>query len=249
MATVRGAFVGAARWVADRDIAVLLAVLVVVLGVLGFIRLADAVKGQHTQGFDERILLALRNPADPSQLAGPWPAREFEIARDITALGGRTVLTLVTLSVAGFLLISRRRHAMWLLLLAVVGGTLASALLKDVFDRPRPTVVPHLMVEHSPSFPSGHSMLSAVVYLTLGSLLDRFLPQRRLKLYVLTLALLLTCLIGLSRLALGVHYPTDVLGGWTAGLVWAVVCWMLARHLQIRGAVEKDTAARCAEDP
>src|SRR5205085_9940078 len=106
------------------------------------------------------------------------------------------------------------------------------------FDRPRPSVVPHLSHVMTSSFPSGHSLLSAVVYLTLGSLLARLVGPPRLKLYFLGVAVLLSFLVGLSRVYLGVHYPTDVLAGWAAGLTWAVLCWLLARYLQHRGAVE-----------
>jgi undecaprenyl-diphosphatase len=116
---------------------------------------------------------------------------------------------------------------------------LLSTLLKDVFDRPRPSVVPHLSYVATSSFPSGHSLMAAVVYLTLGSLLARLVQSARLKLYFLSVAVVLACLVGMSRVYLGVHYPTDVLAGWAAGLAWAVLCWLLARYLQQRGAVEK----------
>jgi undecaprenyl-diphosphatase len=242
MATVRGAAGAAVRWVLSRDLAVLLAVLLVVVCVLGFLRLADAVTEGHTLRTDERILRALRDPSDPARLAGRWPDEELEVAHDVTALGSVSVLTLVTLITVGYLLICRMHHAVWLLLLAVVGGTVLSFALKDYFERPRPEVVPRLAAVQSPSFPSGHSFMSAVVYLTLGSLLDRFVRPRRVKLYFLAVAILLTALVGCSRVVLGVHYPTDVLGGWAAGLTWATLCWLLARQLQHRGAVEKDTA-------
>ena len=107
-------------------------------------------------------------------------------------------------------------------------------LLKRVFDRPRPTVVPQLIVETSPSFPSGHAMMSAVIYLTLGTLLAQLCPRWRERVYVLTVAGVLAVLIGLTRLYLGVHYPTDVLAGWTVGLAWALTSGLLARGLRRR---------------
>jgi undecaprenyl-diphosphatase len=123
-----------------------------------------------------------------------------------------------------------------------LGGLILSHLLKNLFDRSRPEVVPYLSHPMTSSFPSGHSMLSAVVYLTLGSLLARLVRKRRLKLYFLTVALLLTFLVGASRVYVGVHWPTDVLAGWCGGLVWALLCSLAARRLQQRRAVE-DIAA------
>jgi undecaprenyl-diphosphatase len=121
---------------------------------------------------------------------------------------------------------------------ATVSGTLVSVGLKALFSRPRPDVVPHLVHVASSSFPSGHSMISAVVYLTLGSLLAAIMPNLKLKIYVLLVAVILSVFVGISRIYLGVHYPTDVLAGWLAGLVWALLCWLVARWLQVHGQVE-----------
>jgi undecaprenyl-diphosphatase len=114
-------------------------------------------------------------------------------------------------------------------LAAVGGGQLVSTLLKLGIDRPRPDLVPHLMLETSRSFPSGHAMMSAVTYLTLGSLLARIVKERRLKIFFLTVAVLLTFVVGVSRVYLGVHWPSDVLAGWCAGFAWAMIWWLTAR--------------------
>jgi len=158
------------------------------------------------------------------------------------------VMTLVTLSVAGYLAMVRKHHAMWLVLVSSFGGLLISSLLKDIINRPRPQLVPHLSQVYTSSFPSGHSMMSAVVYLTLGSLLARLVPGRPVKVYCMFVAMALTFLVGVSRVYMGVHYPTDVLAGWTAGLVWALLVWLVARGLQRRGAVEKDVEGEAHAD-
>ena len=225
------------HWVGGTDLVVLLAVLTLVVGVLGFFLLAGAVRVGGTQSLDDRLLLALRTPDDPAvPLGPPWMG---EVGRDLTAVGGVAFLLIITGAVAGFLLLCRKYHALLLLLAIIGGGLLLSSLLKRYIDRPRPSLVPHLSYVATTSFPSGHSMLSAIVYLTLGSLLARMVRPVRLKLYFIAVALLLSFLVGLSRVYLGVHYPSDVLAGWAAGLAWAVLCWLLARRLQREGAVEK----------
>jgi undecaprenyl-diphosphatase len=224
------------HWVRNQDLLVLLLSLGVALGLWAFIELADEVKEGSTLGLDARILRALRDPNDLAEPLGP--AWLNVMMRDVTALGGVAVLALVTLAVSGFVAIRRQYGALGLLIAAILGGLLLNLILKGVVDRARPEVVPHLMQETSASFPSGHSMLSAVVYVTLGALLARLVEPVRLKVYILSVALLITFLVGVSRIYLGVHYPTDVLAGWTLGSLWAVICWLAARFLQGRGAVE-----------
>jgi len=205
---------------------------------LAFGKLAVEVLEGETRSFDRALLLAFRNPADPSDPLGPrWLE---EAARDITSLGSTVVLTFVTLAVAGFLALARKRGAALLVLVSVGGGTLLSTLLKLGFERPRPDLVPHAAAVYTASFPSGHAMLSAVTYLTLGTLLARIQPRRRLRAYIVAIAVLLTLLVGTSRIYLGVHWPTDVLAGWCLGAAWAMLCWAVALWLQRRGRVESN---------
>ncbi len=225
----------------------LVAVALISLGILGFGALAGEVMGGETDAFDRAILLSLRNPANLSDPIGP-PVVE-EAMRDLTALGSGVVLCIITVSVAGLLGLRGQKHLALFLLAAVAGGALLSMLLKDVFHRTRPDLVPHLVRVSSSSFPSGHAMLSATVYLTIGALAARSYRQRALKVYVIALSVVLTVLVGISRVYLGVHWPTDVLGGWTAGAVWAVLCSNAAKWLQRRHKVEPpiDDAAKRPE--
>jgi undecaprenyl-diphosphatase len=219
------------------DPAVLVTVLAILFGGCAFIATACAVRGGITQHFDEWLLLAARDPADREKILGP--AALEEVARDLTALGGVAALSLVTAAVSGYLLISRKYDALALLLSATLGGLFLSTVLKESFHRPRPTVVPHKSQVITSSFPSGHSLNSAVVYLTLGSLLAGLCRQRRLTLYFFGTAVVLTFLIGVSRVYMGVHYPSDVLAGWFVGMAWALSCGLVARRLRQRGVVER----------
>jgi undecaprenyl-diphosphatase len=209
------------RFLTSLEAGTLVSILVVAGGVLLFAKLMGMVQGEP-RAFDRAILLTFRNSTDLSDPIGPqWLEIIF---RDITSLGGATVLTLMTIAVTGFLLIDAKRGAAILVLGSVIGGVVLSTILKLGIDRPRPDLVVHLVEVHTASFPSGHAMLSAVVYLTLGGLLSRVERPRRIKIYVLSVAVILTLLIGVSRVYLGVHWPTDVLAGWCAGATWAMLC-------------------------
>ena len=128
-----------------------------------------------------------------------------------------------------------------LLIVATLGALGLSTLLKNTIDRERPDLVPHHTRVYTASFPSGHSMLAASTFLTMGALLARVQRRKRMKAYILLVAITATLLVGLSRVYLGVHWPTDVLAGWTAGAAWALSCWLLARWLQRRHEVESET--------
>jgi undecaprenyl-diphosphatase len=219
---------------------VLVAALGILLAFVGFIKIAEELGKGELAHFDEWLLHLLRVPGHPHSPIGPsWL---LEAAQDITSLGGRTMLVAVTLFAIGYLALERKYGAMWLVGVATAGGGLLSTGMKQLFGRERPDLVPHLVAVTSPSFPSGHSLLAAILYLTLGALLARFAVRRRTKVYLLTVALFATFTIGSSRVYLGVHYPTDVLAGWCAGLAWALSCWLVARYLQARGAVGRTGA-------
>jgi undecaprenyl-diphosphatase len=214
------------------ELPVLLAVLAIVAMAWGFVELTDAVLEGQTQHFDQRVAGALRRTDRPGVPQGPqWLAGA---GRDVTALGSVPVLSLMTAAVAIYLLLRGKHRAMWLMLLAVISGAVLSTALKQYIARPRPPGGSDLTQVFSYSFPSGHSMLSAVVYLVLGVMLAGAETRRRIKIYFLATAMLLTFMIGCSRVYLGVHYPSDVLGGWTAGLSWALMWWLIARWLTVR---------------
>ena len=219
-----------------------LAVIVVALLVLAlaqlFLLLAGEVVDGDTQRFDERMLAALRKSDDPSVPIGPWWLRAS--ALDITALGSPTVLGLTVAGVCGYLILQQLYRVAAFVAIASAGGWLLNDVLKALFARTRPSIVPHLREVASESFPSGHALTSAAVFLTLGVLLMRVSERRWTKFYLLAVAMAATFLVGLSRIFLGVHYPTDVLAGWLIGLSWALVCWIVERVLERRRSWKRE---------
>lgn len=227
---------------ARREIGPTAALLVVCAAGWGFLTIADEMGEGDTRTFDTTVLMALRQHADPSLPIGPQWLRIA--ATDLTSLGSVTVLSVIVLGVAGlFLALKRRREAAWLVL-AAGSGTLVSQVLKQVFGRERPPMAMHAVEVMNPSFPSGHAMLSAVVYLTLGALVARFARTRTVKTYAMVWAVVAALLVGGSRVYLGVHWPTDVLAGWCLGALWAVGIWLAAWAVERRwkGAVRTPDA-------
>ncbi len=212
------------------EIKILLIVLSVMAGILIFISIADMVVDGETQHFDNSILKSLREPADVSQPAFPdWVT---EAMKDITSLGSATVIVIFTIIIVGYLLLRKKYYWMWLVIIATIGGALLVWGLKEFIGRTRPEIVTHLLKENSLSFPSGHSMMSAIVYLTQATLITKIEESRKVRIYIISTALFLTMLIGISRVYIGVHYPTDVLAGWIAGISWALLCWYVASLLE-----------------
>jgi undecaprenyl-diphosphatase len=234
--TALGKRLGLRRYERD-ELGWLLLGLAVCVFVLVFWLLASEVTEGDTQEFDVQILRALRNPANPALPIGP---RWLQYAMvDITALGGPTVLGLIVFAIIGFLLLQTRYHTALFVLATTATGELLSFILKHTFNRARPTVIPNLRIM-SPSFPSGHAMESAIVYLTLGAVLMRVAEGRLTKAYCLCTAMMLTLLVGVSRMYLGVHYPTDVVGGWIVGMTWASICWVFAQHFEASTGIKEE---------
>jgi undecaprenyl-diphosphatase len=212
----------------------------ILLLVLVVIKLAGEVVEGETLKFDRSILLALRDPHNPSVPIGPgWLV---SAALDITALGSATVLGLTVVAIAGFLILQGMWRTGLFVAVASGGALFVNAALKQFFQRPRPDVVPHLREVMTMSFPSGHALTSAVVYLTLGALSMRIAERRLTKFYCMAMAMLVTGLVGASRVYLGVHYPTDVLAGWLIGLCWALLCWMVEQWLERRAGLKRERA-------
>jgi undecaprenyl-diphosphatase len=194
---------------------------------LAFLLIAGAVT-QGSLPIDERIMLAMRTATDVSDPIGPkWLE---EAVRDFTALGSTAVLTLLVLSVVIFLVLTERRRLALTVLVCTVTGTALSNTAKYFFARPRPDLVPHEVEVYTASFPSGHALMSAVVYLTLAVLISRTQRQVAAKAFIMGSAVFVTLLVGLSRVYLGVHWPSDVLAGWCLGALWATLCWLLTRR-------------------
>jgi undecaprenyl-diphosphatase len=197
----------------------LLTALAVLALAVGFAGLGSEVREGETHAFDMAILqqaMALR--ADRHWLP--------EVMRDLSGLGSTTVMTLLAVTSCGYLwLVRRRLHAL------LVGASIGSAALlvgslKAIFGRSRPDSAFAAFVQAGLSFPSGHASMSAVVYLTMGALLASTRERVSERVYILATAALFTLLVGISRVALGVHWATDVFGGWAFGTAWAVL-WLL----------------------
>ena len=210
------------------EFSVLLAGIVVAGGLWGFIELTEVARDTTAHAFDTDILLAFREAGQPDNPIGPvWLE---EAMRDITGLGSMVVLVMVTAITIFYLLLVGRGRAALLVLVTVGSGQILSSLLKLGIDRPRPHLVPHLAEVQTLSFPSGHAMMAAVTYLTLGTMLAGIVPGLATKIFVLAVAVLVTLMVGVSRIYLGVHWPSDVLAGWCAGFAWAMLCWLVSRN-------------------
>jgi undecaprenyl-diphosphatase len=198
--------------------------------------LAAQIIDGDTTAIDAKILSSFRD-SHGNPLGPPW---FLETMRDLTSLGSNGVLALITLTVAAYLWLDRKRSAAVMILASVLGGVVTVNLLKLAIARPRPDITEQAAHVFSSSFPSSHAMMAAIIYLSLGYLLARTRTELRLKLYFFGIAIRLTILVGVSRIYLGVHWPSDVLAGWTIGGAWAALCWLTMLLLQRRGQTEPE---------
>ncbi|WP_372706372.1 phosphatase PAP2 family protein [Brevundimonas sp.] len=224
------AFARRALRVARAEIAAVTALFVVAFGVVAFAELADDMKETDGQALDHAVLAAMRPNVDPSDALGPWWLEEA--AADLTSLGGIAVLGLFATVVVVFLIMQRKRLSALLLLVGLSGGVALSEGLKAVFDRDRPAQAYQAVDTINASFPSGHALLSAVFYLSIAVMLTRAFPERHFKAFILGVGVLLTLVVGATRVYLGAHWATDVLAGWSVGAAWAMALWLVAYSLQ-----------------
>ncbi len=225
----RGISSGARRF----ELKPLAAVALIAAGAAGLALFAGLVMGGHTRAFDEWLLLWLREGGDPQNPIGP--AWFEEMVRDVSALGSTFVLTFAVAVVAAYLWIVKAPQKAAFLVLACAAGALMNWLLKLAFGRERPDIVPHVTHATGESFPSGHTTNSAIIYLMLGMMLARVEASYTTKVFIFMVCVLLTVLVGLSRIYLGVHWPTDVIAGWALGAIWVLLAWYVLIRIQPSG--------------
>ena len=192
----------------------------IAIGALALLGLAVAslMADGGSLAFDRSLMLALRTPGAPDDPLGP---RWFEdVMRDMTALGGIGVVIGASLVFAGYLALERRLVDIAVLATSIAGAQLVSGVIKHLVQRPRPDLVSHEAAIYSASFPSGHTLMATVVYITFALLLAADFADRRVREYLLASAWLVAFAVGASRIYLGVHWPSDVLAGWSLGALW-----------------------------
>jgi undecaprenyl-diphosphatase len=190
--------------------------------IAGFVFLAWLKSSDWGRQFDVAVLTQLQSVGDEAQPLGPAWLREA--GRDLTALGSISVLVFSTLAVAGWLLVRRNWRGALMASLAIAGGIGLSFLLKMLYSVPRPDLLTEPTAVFTSSFPSSHAMAALVTYVSLAWVIGRGFASQAFSRYLMACALMISLISGLSRLYLGVHWPTDVMAGWLAGTAWLALC-------------------------
>ncbi len=192
-----------------------------------FIIIVVLVSKNITKNFDLFVLLSFRNSVNKYLPTGSSWLLDF--FKDVTSLGGVTNVVLISVIITGILIIIHKHFLLRIFLISVIFGGASDLILKDIFTRPRPTVVPHLVQVNTFGFPSGHATMSFIIYFSIALMLNYSGINIKLKTYLLWTAVFLVLIIGISRIYLGVHYPTDILGGWALGTFWVSIEWILIK--------------------
>jgi len=214
-----------ARLARHRSTLIVSAIILALLA--AFLKLGAEVAELELDALDRAVLASLRS-ADGTPVGPRWLARAM---LDVTALGSSTVMTLVTAIAVFYLALARRRALALVVAVASIGAWAVMALAKGFYARPRPDATLAIDLATGLSFPSGHTIAATAVYLTIGSVLARAVEPRVQRIYVSCVAATLAVAVGFSRVYLGVHYPSDVLGGWLVGGAWALLWGAVAAGL------------------
>jgi len=204
------------RWknFSPHTIAIMLKTSAGLLCLAGFIQLTlSLMSNDAIQSLDENILLWIETLRTPFLNA---------MMVDVSSLGGLALTVVLGLLAVAIFLLTRDPAAAIHLVLTASGGFAISLWAKSLISRPRPSVIPQLIHASGFSYPSGHAITSAAVYLTMAILACRHFPSLRARVVLLTLAAMMITLVSFSRLYLGVHYPSDTMSGAFIGLAWAL---------------------------
>ena len=199
------------------------------IGLMSFFTIAAAVAAGLTKNYDQIILVSLRSSGNLSfPLYGKWL---LPVMKGITSLGNTESLTLITIIISFYMILKKEYSTAVILVASVLSASLIDILLKSAFARTRPAVVPHLVAAYYYSFPSGHAFITTVLFSSLEFILLKSVSRRIIKYFTISLTVTVLFLIGFSRVYLGVHYPSDILGGWSAGLFWFSFVWIFSEKI------------------
>jgi undecaprenyl-diphosphatase len=211
--------------VSKSDIILYLNYILILLSVLLFIGSATGYFAELTSGYKEFLLTNLGKTTKWSGSYGPgWFAG---LADDISSLASGPMIILFVIIIAIFLYLKKKKQKLKIFSIVVIGGGILETVIKTIFStKPTYNFVKLLLYNDNP-FPSGHAMMSIVFYFTIAYMISKNYNKIELNIYILITSILLTLLIGLSRIIEGAHTPNEVIGGWSLGIFWLCLCWLV----------------------